>query len=551
MDNIIANLTDILKFLGYNNENLTENEFNILFNQIIDIYNIKYKQCDEYTTSIIKNSFRPTYRFIYMVPDNLDIIETYKEVITTELSTQEKLTIIKPIVLNNYLTVEQRDKDYEEFILKLKPNLQERERILTEHYDYLKNLPQPTQKSKEWYQMRDNLITASKVADILGDGHFGNRKEAFLEKINVKINGFKENQFVYHGKKYEKIATMIYEHVYNVKIGDFGLIPYQNDSDTNIDYIGCSPDGIQTCITLNGKINPNVGRMLEIKCPLKRIIKTSGDVKGTICPLHYWEQVQIQLATCNNEECDFWQCNIIEYDEEYWNVDTVEEPYECIFTETVAEEQNIRKEILHNITKGVIIQLMPKDKTKVPKGELPQWYAKYIYPSNILMTDSEYEAWIDYIHDNWKKIYPEYVDDYEYDKVLYWKLKSCHNVLIKRDKQWFNSVVGELKLFWDQVLAARNDENIKKKYYDDYMKNKDDIFIFEKPKKSTKKNNSDDFVSTIEQPNIPVAITNKQTKTKPKTKKLTKKDSDDFISEEIKKTNVKPSINSKKNKLLN
>ena len=53
--------------------------------------------------------------------------------------------------------------------------------------------------------------------------------------------------------------------------------------------------------------------MLEIKCPTRRKINSTGEVKGVICPIHYWDQVQIQLACCDLDECDFWQCDIKEY----------------------------------------------------------------------------------------------------------------------------------------------------------------------------------------------------------------------------------------------
>ena len=62
--------------------------------------------------------------------------------------------------------------------------------------------------------------------------------------------------------------------------------------------------------------------MLEIKCPNRRRIKLNldepitdlilGSKKG-ICPSYYWCQVQLQLNCCDLDECDFWQCEIIEY----------------------------------------------------------------------------------------------------------------------------------------------------------------------------------------------------------------------------------------------
>ena len=477
-DNIIANVVDVLKFLGYKNEELNTDEFEVLFKNVIDIYNIKYNQCDHNIIKTIKNTFQAKYKFIHMVPceenDNVVLTDDESLIAPTDMNdvidTYGGEKKIIPKLNNNYLTVEQRDEEYDELIKHLEPTITNaEEKAQTAHYNYLKNLRQPVQKSREWFDMRNNMITASMVADILGEGHFGTREEALLDKLGVLPDKFKENMFVYHGKKYEKIATMIYEHLFNTKVGEFGLIPFQPEPKfMNINYIGASPDGLGTCITLDGKFNPLIGRMLEIKCPLKRQIKTSGLVKGTICPIWYWYQVQVQLASCKNEECDFWQANISEYDEEYWYGDTSEEPDECIFT----VEQNQRKFISHKLTKGAIIQLMPKDTSKIPKGDMTHWYSKYIYPSNLLMTDLEYESWIDYIEDNWQELYPQYKEDYYFDKPLFWKLRNCHNVLIKRDRQWFESNLPKFELFWNQVLEGRSDDIKKKKYLDDYMKKK-------------------------------------------------------------------------------
>ena len=57
-----------------------------------------------------------------------------------------------------------------------------------------------------------------------------------------------------------------------------------------------------------------VGRLLEIKCPNKRKINTTGSLDGDICPHYYFVQVQTQLYVTQMDECDFLQCQIEEYD---------------------------------------------------------------------------------------------------------------------------------------------------------------------------------------------------------------------------------------------
>ena len=56
------------------------------------------------------------------------------------------------------------------------------------------------------------MITASGCAGAIGEIKYEDSKPKsfMLEKLGLG-KGFKENDFVYHGKKYEKIAILIYE----------------------------------------------------------------------------------------------------------------------------------------------------------------------------------------------------------------------------------------------------------------------------------------------------------------------------------------------------
>jgi putative phage-type endonuclease len=530
---VYSNVIEILNFFGYNNQSLTSKEYTNLKDSILLMYHTLYDK--ELDPKIINNIFNCTYdiKTKYCIKNNpynvavnsdtscdfvnqeIDIngnnmVPKYMEVSDDENIINISLDLIdsynntvEPIKLDNMLTVTQRDEHYENLIDKIKIDLVKDLKRKTDHYDYLRNLPQPVQKSKEWFELRDGMITASSAAEILGESKYGTRDEMLLDKVGILPNKYKENMFVHHGKKYELIATMIYEYLYNTKVGEFGLVPYQNDNSDliNVNFMGASPDGISTCITLDGKPNPMVGRMLEIKCPLKRKILTVGEIDGEICPHYYWVQVQMQLACCKNEECDFWQCNIQEYSDDEWLLDNTEdEKIFCKFT----VEQNISKKINSKLAKGCIIQLLPKDKSKIPKGDRWEWYAKYIYPSNLLMSDDDYIAWTKHIEKNWKTLYPEYVNDYYLDKVLYWKLHNCHNVLIKRDIEWFRSKLPKFQEFWKEVLHLRKNKDEANKLLEKFLSKK----TTKEPKnytstyKSTKtnnKNNDDLFLSNSEE----------------------------------------------------
>jgi len=164
----------------------------------------------------------------------------------------------------------------------------------------------PAQRSPQWYAERDKGMTASAIGTALGDDHYSEPYHCILIKLRETFNN---NENTYHGKKFEAIATLIYEYRLNVHVEEFGLCRHPLHA-----FLGASPDGIVSEYKFNQKNITNlVGRMLEIKCPTRRKINCTGDVKGTICPTHYWDQVQIQLACCDLDECDFWQCDIKEY----------------------------------------------------------------------------------------------------------------------------------------------------------------------------------------------------------------------------------------------
>jgi len=150
----------------------------------------------------------------------------------------------------------------------------------------LHNTFQPVQKSPEWYEMRNGLLTASDWGKILD------------AKTDVLLKKCGEDRFVGGaaidwGNKYEQVANMIYQHRNNVEVLEFGCLRHPV-----YDYLGASPDGI----------TPD-GVMVEIKCPYSR--KITGIPK-----YEYWCQVQGQLEVCDLDRCDFIECFIKEYDSE-------------------------------------------------------------------------------------------------------------------------------------------------------------------------------------------------------------------------------------------
>lgn len=328
-----------------------------------------------------------------------------------------------------------------------------------DNYNFLKAVPQFEQRSEEWFAQREGMITASDGATALGESKYESQKSLLLKKCG-EGGAFRDNKYVHHGKKYEPTATMIYEHIQNSHVEEFGLMPHSKYS-----YLGASPDGIVSEYTLNGKFNKKLGRMLEIKCPLSRKILTQGEVDGGICPHYYWVQVQQQMECCNCKTCDFWQCNIVEYmDREQYLADVDFES-----RHTIEQDQTI--EIPRNIQSGCIIQLLPRDKY----GQFCLYDAKFIYPPTLDFTRKEYDEWTASVIAGLRNNqYPE-LKDYMFHEVLYWKLPNSHNITIKRDKKWFRQKNPIYKKFWDDVMHYRTNTSDLQKIIEIRDKKRDQI----------------------------------------------------------------------------
>ncbi len=323
---------------------------------------------------------------------------------------------------------------------------------LQDHFNKLKDLPQPVQKTKEWFDYRHNRITASDTASAIDLNPY-EPVESFILKKCDPTHKFLDNENVYHGKKYEPIATSIYEYIYNNKVIEFGALPSEI-----YNILGASPDGICSSSSLDYKFSPLLGRMLEIKCVVQRKIYPSGKLAGHICPFYYYCQVQQQLECCDLEKCDFWQCKIKEYksrteylvDECNDTQHTVGIPKDKIYSDC---EEII---IDNRIKKGIILKFLPKIWTPEFDGDSIEWKSKFLYPSNLLMDENDYDAWIANILSNWFVTYPDVAETHYFEKIVYWKLEESHNVTIDRDRKFFQNILPILNETWNKVLYYRN-----------------------------------------------------------------------------------------------
>ena len=279
---------------------------------------------------------------------------------------------------------------------------------ITTQIHRLKNIYQPKQKTKEWYEYRHHLFTASSIWKIFGsDSQYNSIIYEKCKPYTYETKFWNSQGAMQWGIIYEPVSILLYESIYNTKIDDFGCIPHPE-----YDFIAASPDGIN--------IDPNsnrYGRMIEVKNIFNRDI--------TVIPKEdYWIQMQIQMETCNLNECDFIETRFKEFNNEF-------------------EFYEYDTSIGTNLYKGLILCFIQRN---VNDGEQNPVY-EYMPFSILLDKDSVYE-WIN----NKKK---EFKDEYILYNERYWYLDEFSCLLIKRNVKWFKNALPKIKNAWTTVLNEK------------------------------------------------------------------------------------------------
>lgn len=279
---------------------------------------------------------------------------------------------------------------------------------------FLKSIKQPEQRTQEWYEYRNSVLTASNIYKIFQSE--SSQSQLIIEKCKQDYNQSSGQVNIYSplhwGQKYEPVSTMYYEWINNTTVDEFGCIPHNEYK-----FLGASPDGIVCDISSN-----LYGRMLEIKNVVSR------EITG-IPKFEYWIQMQLQMEVCNLNECDFLETKFIEYNsfEEYKN------------------------DISCNKVKGIICQFI---KNNVP----------YYCYCPIHLSFQEREKWKDNIL--------EINSNIEFIQYIYWRLEYVSCVLVLRNKLWFASVLPLINSFWNIVLDERKTGNYKNRIESENLKKK-------------------------------------------------------------------------------
>ena len=364
------------EFMNHNPSIITEPDFNeILFEEITNLFYIQFEEdiklndiIEDDINEILEEAFHMYITLFY--PERS--ISHHDENIDKELKSEEEYNII------------------------------------SDKINYLRSIPQPTQRTDEWYKFRHNLITASNAYKAFESQSMMNQliyeKCQPLKTVDVdeKPKMMNLNNSLHWGQKYEPISVMLYEDMYQTKVEDFGCIPH-----STYKFLGASPDGI-----IVDKSSERYGRMLEIKNIVNR------EITG-IPKKEYWIQMQLQMEVCDLDECDFLETKFTEYPDA-----------ESFYNDINEEKDIVKGSILYFNTNESKPFYLYKPIQMTDYNEINNWEEEMIE----LYQEQKKMVWI---------------------KNIYWKLEKLSCVLVLRNKEWFQNNVEQIGKIWKIIEEER------------------------------------------------------------------------------------------------
>ena len=339
-------------------------------------------------------------------------IEKFKKVITEYIHEEEEdieyvftydtLHELLDIILSTFIGGQYPLRSTETYEPTLSP--QEIE-SMTSQITWIRNQPQPDQRTPDWYKFRHDLITASSAWKLL-DTPAQQNSYVYAKCQPLDISKFQRTSLdspFHWGQKYEPLSVLYYEWKYKTTIEDFGCIRHATDH-----HMGASPDGIN--------VNPSscrYGRMLEIKNIVNR------DITG-IPKKEYWIQMQLQMEVCQLNECDFLECRFKEYESQ--------EAFEKDGTWERTEEGH---------PKGVFLMFNHADENH--QYEYPPWG----------LSKQEWEAWEETTIQRMEE------QGWHWLQTIYWRMPEVSCVLVERNPYWYASVKDEFAKWWKVIEEER------------------------------------------------------------------------------------------------
>jgi hypothetical protein len=97
------------------------------------------------------------------------------------------------------------------------------------------------------------------------------------------------------GVRFEPVVKQILVNMWKANILDIGRLIHPT-----IERLAASPDGL----VLDAADEDRIGRLVEIKCPIRRVINDT-------VPFEYWCQMQIQMEVADIDECEYVEMKLV------------------------------------------------------------------------------------------------------------------------------------------------------------------------------------------------------------------------------------------------
>jgi putative phage-type endonuclease len=416
--NDLEDLEDILNSLIFEDEPSIFTE-----EAILELIEPMFTLIDEFLTENTSIFSDPDFKEIILDEmKELYYVQFEDQILNSEYL-EDDLNDILEDILNIFLISFQYERHNENNTIEKYISTDENLNLTETKIQKLREIPQPIQRTNEWYSFRWNLITASNAWKAFENQTTIN--QLIYEKCqHLKTNDDENNDDcikmvnintpLHWGQKYEPLSILLYENKYNTTIEDFGCLPH-----SFYNFLGASPDGINV-----DKNSDRFGRMLEIKNVVSR------EITG-IPKKEYWIQMQLQMEVCNLNECDFLETKFTEYP------DT-----QSFYNDSMIDENNNK-----NLTKSID----GKDKGIILYFHTKEGKPFYSYKPITIINEDNIKEWEEEQLDKYEAEPYNYI----FMKFIYWKLEVLSCVLVLRNTDWFKNNIGQLEKVWKTIEQER------------------------------------------------------------------------------------------------
>ena len=276
------------------------------------------------------------------------------------------------------------------------------------HVNRLLSSNQVPQRTPEWYSQSKTLLTASEFSTILGTPHAVSMLA--LQKVAPVSENLRSSTTACctpemspfdWGIRFEPVVKQVMNQMDHVTIVDVGRIVHPENA-----RLAASPDGI----IMEAEEARRVGRLVEIKCPVRRVI-------DGIIPHEYWCQMQIQMEVTSIEECEYVEMSF-------------ESGYKDHAYTTVGSKDICSCDLYDT------------------ENDIPKYFGRvwlYQEPDTLELK---------YAYTAEEKANMDELGWFLQEEIP-WHVKKVFRIVVSRDRAWYKSTLEKQAHFWTRVEDAR------------------------------------------------------------------------------------------------